>query len=82
MTPTPEQQDVDKRTRDLQDSIDRDVQPGNREEKGNMDNFVHYAKRLADYVRIAIEMGIIQPDSTIGIAYRDFMEEWRIYKGK
>lgn len=34
------------------------------------------AKRLADYVRMTIEIGGLKPDSPIGIAYRDFMEEW------
>ena len=42
------------------------------------ENFKHYAKRLADYVRLAIEIGSIKENSPLAIAYRDFMEEWRI----
>lgn len=33
-------------------------------------------KRLADYCRMTIEIGELKPDSPIGIAYRDFIEEW------
>lgn len=40
------------------------------------------AKRLADYVRLTIEAGGLEPDSPIGIAYRDFMEEWNKVMGR
>ena len=33
-------------------------------------------KRLADYVRMTIEIGVIHAQSPTGIAYRDFIEEW------
>lgn len=36
------------------------------------------AKRLADYVRMTIEVGELEPDSPVGIAYRDFIEEWNM----
>ena len=44
------------------------------------DNLLHYAKRLADYVRMSIEIGQISEESPLGIAYRDFMIEWKLYQ--
>jgi len=41
-----------------------------------MDKILNLAKRLADYVRMTIEIGELKPDSPVGIAYKDFMEEW------
>jgi hypothetical protein len=41
-------------------------------------DFKHYAKRLADYVRMYIEINNIKSDHPLFIAYRDFMEEWKI----
>ena len=41
-----------------------------------MDELLHLAKRLADYCRMTIETGGLKPDSSIGIAYRDFIKEW------
>ena len=41
-----------------------------------MDEILHLAKRLADYCRMTSETGGLKPDSPIGIAYRDFIEEW------
>ena len=39
------------------------------------DKLKYYSIRLADYVRMSIEIGQIKEDSPIGIAYRDFMVE-------
>lgn len=41
-----------------------------------MDELTSLGKRLADYCRMTIETGGLKPDSPIGIAYRDFIEEW------
>lgn len=41
-----------------------------------MDELLNLAKRLADYVRMTIETGELKSESPIGIAYRDFIEEW------
>ncbi len=41
-----------------------------------MDERLKLGKRLADYVRMTIEIGEIKADSPVGIAYRDFIEEW------
>ena len=40
------------------------------------DRLKHYAKRLADYVRLAIETEYIKANSPVGIAYYDFIAEW------
>ena len=37
---------------------------------------LHYAKRLADYVRLSLETGSIKENSPVAIAYKDFMAEW------
>jgi len=42
------------------------------------DALLHYAKRLADYVRMDIEIGTIDKDSPVGIAWRDFMIESKL----
>ena len=39
------------------------------------DRLKHYAKRLADYVRLAIEVEYIKADSPVGLAYWDFIAE-------
>lgn len=41
-----------------------------------MDEIVSLGKRLADYVRMIIEIGELKLDSPVGIAYRDFIAEW------
>jgi len=41
-----------------------------------MDELLNLAKRLADYVRMTIEIGGLESDSLLGIAHRDFIEEW------
>ena len=46
------------------------------------DNFKHYAKRLTDYVRIYIEVHDLRPRSPLSIAYREFMEQWKILEAK
>jgi len=38
------------------------------------------AKRLADYVRLSMEIGLIEDDHPIVIAYRDFIIEYNEYK--
>ena len=44
-----------------------------------MNETLYLAKRLADYCRMTIEIGELKSDSPIGIAYRDFIEEWNKY---
>jgi len=38
------------------------------------------AKRLADYVRLSMEIGLIEKDAPITIAYRDFIIDYNEYK--
>jgi len=43
----------------------------------NHDRLIHYAIRLADYVKLNIEFEKIRENSAIGIAYRDFRDEMK-----
>ena len=51
-------------------------------EKHNVENVLHYAKRLGDYVRMHIENKDISPDNPMHIAYTDFIKEWEIYQNQ
>ena len=45
-----------------------------------MEIILELAKKLADYVRMTIEIGELESDCPLGIAYKDFMEEWEANK--
>ena len=46
-------------------------------EEKEIEEILRLAKRLADYVRMYIETGIISADDAVGIAYRDFIKVWK-----